>query len=241
LHGRPDPELFDAVIGELIRTASDGTRRAVRAYGEMVSLLWDAGQVNAAIELEELWNELRTALPFSLFCSYGVAPTDAPEDIEARRRVCHLHTAVLAPEPRDAVEPVPHNRKRARAFDAETDAPREARHFAVQAIEAWGQAELVDDAALVVTELTTNAVRHARTPFTLSLSSGPGSVGVAVRDASLVLPTRYDLGPMAAAGRGLGLLTALSTRWGVEVLPEGKVVWAELGSPGLVAPGNGPR
>jgi hypothetical protein len=42
----------------------------VRIYGEVVALLWAAGQVNAALELEGLWNELGREIPFSLFCGY---------------------------------------------------------------------------------------------------------------------------------------------------------------------------
>jgi hypothetical protein len=42
----------------------------VRVFGEMVSLLWDAGLIDAAVELEVLWNELGVQYPFSLLCAY---------------------------------------------------------------------------------------------------------------------------------------------------------------------------
>src|SRR3954471_8040608 len=67
--GRVDRESFFASVGEVVRPAA-ATGRPVRAYGEMVALLWEAGDVTSAIELEALWNELATHVPFSLYCAY---------------------------------------------------------------------------------------------------------------------------------------------------------------------------
>ena len=50
--------------------ASAKAEQPVCVFGEMVWLLWDAGQVNAAIEVETLWNELGHQYPFSLLCAY---------------------------------------------------------------------------------------------------------------------------------------------------------------------------
>jgi len=61
-----DGGTFDRVIGSLIRRAA-ATGRPVRAYGELVALLWDDGLVNEAVQLEALWNELGDEYPFSLF------------------------------------------------------------------------------------------------------------------------------------------------------------------------------
>ena len=69
--GRLDPAAFDRVIGGLIRQAGTGGR-PVRAYGEMVALLWDDGLVSAAIQLEEMWNELGRAIPSR--CSAATRP-----------------------------------------------------------------------------------------------------------------------------------------------------------------------
>src|SRR4051794_19194705 len=68
----PDPAAFDSVIGGLVRTAA-ASSRAIRAYGEMVAILWEAGNVGAAIELEALWNDLAVREPFRLFCAYPSA------------------------------------------------------------------------------------------------------------------------------------------------------------------------
>ena len=79
-----------------MRDAAASGRR-VRAYGEMVALLWDAGDVLGAIELETLWHELGRELSFSLFCSYPASSVSGPEHAQALHQVCHLHSAVLRP------------------------------------------------------------------------------------------------------------------------------------------------
>lgn len=93
--GSPDGAAFDAVVGGVVRRAGEGGRR-VRAFGEMVALLWDAGQVGAAIELEELWNRLGERLPFSLFCAYPNHLVAGDEHADSLASVCHLHSAIVA-------------------------------------------------------------------------------------------------------------------------------------------------
>jgi len=66
---RLDRDAFDRVVGGLVQGAGQGSR-PVRAYGEMVAVLWDAGLVNAAVQLEEMWDELGLRHSFSLFCGY---------------------------------------------------------------------------------------------------------------------------------------------------------------------------
>ena len=90
---------------------------------------------------------------------------------------------------------------------------------------------LVDDARLVASELATNAVRHARTAFTVTVDGRDGSVTVRVRDGSRSLPSSGASGILATQGRGLMLVAALSLAWGVTVEAEaegGKSVWASF-------------
>ncbi|HEU4727830.1 MAG TPA: GAF domain-containing protein [Kofleriaceae bacterium] len=70
--GMPDAERFHATIGGVLAQlhARQGGRRTLRAYGEMIDLLWRAGNARAALRVEELWNELATRHAFSLFCAY---------------------------------------------------------------------------------------------------------------------------------------------------------------------------
>jgi hypothetical protein len=73
LDGQPDWERFQNTIGVTVRESKARIQNGViRAYGEMVGVLWEAGQVAAAIRLEHYWNELRHSAPFKLFCAYPI-------------------------------------------------------------------------------------------------------------------------------------------------------------------------
>jgi hypothetical protein len=95
---RPDPGGLDLVMGGLIRRAIAGGH-PVRVYGEMVALLWSAGHVNAAIELETLWDGLNHGLPFSTLCGYPVQSVSGAEHAVALRQICNLHTAASGVPP----------------------------------------------------------------------------------------------------------------------------------------------
>ena len=72
-NGNPDSELFRRNVGGVIEQAIRGRERTpVRAYGEMVDVLWKKGQSDAAIKLEVLWNELANQYSFSLLCGYAI-------------------------------------------------------------------------------------------------------------------------------------------------------------------------
>jgi hypothetical protein len=71
--GVPDPDLFRTVLGDSLHgVRMRAGHSGVRAYGEMVGLLWKAGEVEAAARLEELWNGLLAGSDVSLFCAYPV-------------------------------------------------------------------------------------------------------------------------------------------------------------------------
>ena len=71
--GRPVRELFDASVGALVAdTAARHGGSVIRAYGEMVDVLWRAGARDAAIALETLWNELAAKYHFALLCGYAM-------------------------------------------------------------------------------------------------------------------------------------------------------------------------
>jgi serine phosphatase RsbU (regulator of sigma subunit)/anti-sigma regulatory factor (Ser/Thr protein kinase)/uncharacterized protein YigA (DUF484 family) len=111
---------------------------------------------------------------------------------------------------------------------SEPDAIPRARRFAVGALADQPQA-LVDDAALVVTELLTNAVLHGRPPVTLRVRHLDDRVRVEVEDVGRQMPVAVRHSTEAMTGRGLPLVAALSANWGVEPADTGgKSVWAEL-------------
>lgn len=229
LDGCPDPAGFNSVIGDLIRPATEAGR-PVRVYGEMVAVLWQAGQVTAAIELEGLWNELGRRLSFSLLCAYPAQAVAGGDSADALRELCYRHSAVLGAAAGLAVPPaVPGGvEETVRTFGRALDAPRAARHFVVETLQRWGNHLLVDDAALVVTELATNAVLHAYSGFTVIISHAPDAIRISVRDSSPVPPRRLPASSVARSGRGLVMVAAVASRWAVEPRGFGKVVWAEL-------------
>jgi PAS domain S-box-containing protein len=93
--GLPDPELFALVVGDLVMRAAEG-RHHVRAFGELVALLWADGNRVAAIRLEELWNDLGKLHPFSLFCAY---PMHGFKMYEVEfTEICNRHSQVIPTE-----------------------------------------------------------------------------------------------------------------------------------------------
>jgi hypothetical protein len=73
-HGYPDATLFEGTCGAVVRALIERAQgRGVRAYGEMVGLLWRAEKIPAAIRLEQLWHDLQGRVDgFSLFCGYPI-------------------------------------------------------------------------------------------------------------------------------------------------------------------------
>jgi len=92
--GIPDRDRFFAQIGTLF---ADSARRfgQVFAFGEMVALLWKQDLAEAAVELEELWNELARQQPFTLFCAYPMLDCVAPHHIGPFAAVCARHAHVI--------------------------------------------------------------------------------------------------------------------------------------------------
>ncbi len=98
--GLPDPQLFGLAVIPIIERACRGRRDCVvRAYGEMVDVLWKAGQVVAATRLETLWNQLAQTHAFALLCGYSMGNfyKDA-----AQEHICGHHTHVLSEHGRAA-------------------------------------------------------------------------------------------------------------------------------------------
>jgi MEDS: MEthanogen/methylotroph, DcmR Sensory domain len=89
--GQPHPERFQAAVDEALQFARPRAAEAgICAYGEMVGILWEAGQTTAAIRLEEFWNQLLREGGISLFCGY---PIDIFADSFERT---HIHDVLCA-------------------------------------------------------------------------------------------------------------------------------------------------
>jgi anti-sigma regulatory factor (Ser/Thr protein kinase) len=228
--GQIDRDAFHELVGGLMREARK-VGRPVRAYGEMVALLWEAGDVLAAIELETLWNDLAREHPFSLFCSYPAASVSGSECADALHAVCRLHSSVFHPAS-DGLQTDGHADGRilaAAEYPAEPESPGRARRLAVRALRGAGHDDaLVYGAAIVLSELANNAVLHAGSAFSIAVRIQDSTLHIAVRDASPLDAAAVGQGLIVRLGHGLGLIEALATCWGIESAPAGKVVWAEL-------------
>lgn len=111
---------------------------------------------------------------------------------------------------------------------AEPSSVGQARRFCTAVLESWGaDDDLVITCALLVSELATNAVLHARTPFSVRLHRR-GVVRVEVCDESPHLPHSGDVDVDSPSGRGLRMVEGLSTTSGTTALTDGKSVWFEL-------------
>ena len=229
--GLPGGELADVADVAAVRAGTDGVvcgGRQIRIYAEMVALLWEAGQVSLAIELEELWNGLAARVPFSLLCGYPAGVLDAPEHADAVAGVRQLHGAAAD----------------ARSFPCELGSVRAARHYVASLLDPATDQVLADDVAIAVTELAANAVLHGQSAFTVIVSRWATRIRVAVRDNAPLALASVTLAPVALAagesvksvpfpvttGHGLSVVARLASRWGVEPTTAGKVVWAELGA-----------
>ena len=102
-----------------------------------------------------------------------------------------------------------------------------ARHWIVSQLRGM-PAEVAECAALLTSELVTNAVLHAATPLSVTLHVLADRIRIDVADQSMVVPVVKDYAADAVTGRGLTLFDTLASEWGVQVAAGGKIVWFEL-------------
>lgn len=229
--GELDPQRFDAAVGGLIREAGEGGT-PVRAFGEMVSLLWDDGDVAAALELEALWNGLLAARDCSLLCAYPTLALDGISVTEADR-ICSLHEHVLPPGSyAKGGSPIPARLPASEVFLPVPTAVSAARHFVAAVLARWQLGDAVtDDALLVTSELATNSVAHAMSAFRISVGRAAGLVRILCEDITRDEPEMRGAVVDSPGGRGLLIVDRLAARWGCERAGDGKAVWAELALP----------
>jgi len=93
----PDENLFNQVVSGVI-TRAKGNGRKVRAFGEMVAILWAKGQIGATVRLEQLWNKFCETEAFCLFCAYPQSgfTQDARDSLI---HICSAHSKIITGGP----------------------------------------------------------------------------------------------------------------------------------------------
>jgi anti-sigma regulatory factor (Ser/Thr protein kinase) len=107
-----------------------------------------------------------------------------------------------------------------------------ARKFVAATLRGWGLEDAIEDAELLVSELVTNAILHARSSATVKINHNAPRLRVSVCDSSSATPRLRDYGPNAVTGRGMLLVDRIALRWGVDVNEGGKCVWFEVDAAG---------
>lgn len=227
--GQLSYEQFHLIVGGLIADVAR-SHRSVRVFGEMVALLWEAGDVTAAAQLEEFWNALAEEQEFTLWCGYPTAEFANGHNLPATKAVCDAHARLVAPaaysQPATPVVGAAGSDP-GMFFLPVMSAPRAARAYIRSVMHALGE-RLVAEAELIGSELATNAVMHGSSPFVVSIKRTATNIRLAVTDVSRAHPLPRQRSLARPGGLGFAVINALATRWGSEPHEHGKVVWAEL-------------
>lgn len=235
-----------------------GPREQARTQAEAACA---AGLARCDLELE-VSARLRDVLPRAQQMLEGAAAlarsgdllTLPPShDVEAFWRAALDRLRVAASEPGPARPPRPRRRngaqRRRRAmtgggavgrvrFPCSPTTPGTARRWLCDRLAECGEPDLAETATLPLTELVTNAVLHARTPVTLVVFVAAGSLRVEVHDGVQRPPAVLQRELDGLTGRGLELVAATTTRWGVTPHRGGKAVWFEVLAEGGTHPGT---
>lgn len=187
--------------------------------------------------------ERRTAIPCT---TYNPAGNDTSTNHEHSRRLIRLdptdaHMSIatsMQTESTRADEGRQGDPPRSAGLDlpASPQSAGAARRFATAVLADWRLADLADDVDLVISELITNALLHARADQRASAGAGirldleydGKALTCRVLDGSPLPPTPEQAGDTAESGRGLLLVDALSAEWGWSREASGKVVWARF-------------
>ena len=116
----------------------------------------------------------------------------------------------------------------------------EARGVVRSALADWGLARVDDTVSLLVTELVSNGVRHARTRLVLTLSLDGPCLRIALSDGDPRAPVVRPREELTVGGWGLALIDSLSTEWGTDIDDSrGKTVWFQIDTSDLeLSPGR---
>lgn len=220
--------------------------------GEQVSaalLMCLAGPpASVVVALHELADPRAASLPFWLAlwrqARLGIVPVHVTFSIASATALSRRIRNLRGPQPR-VYATVPEARAAIATRRSRTDrlqawlAPRPAsvkaaRNLVTRACQVWSRPNLLADSWLIASELAANAVEHARTDFTVTMSCSDTGLYVVIHDCVSRFPGADELmladGPasLGERGRGLRLVHATAAAWGTMPTPDGKVVWAAV-------------
>src|SRR5919199_2561313 len=223
---RPNRELFDTQARAMIQGAKRRTGN-VHVYGEMIATLVARGDIVGAMEFEAMWGELVRESPFPLICGYPreMLEGDVATVIDG---VSSVHDAFLATRS-------PARRQSGAVLDITLgpDAARLARRHLRDLLKTWGytDAERLDDAAVVVSELVGTAARQGARRVNLSVTFDDAGVLLSLLDVGPRRKPARGTDPedyMVDAGRAFTILAVLAAGWGIEQTGDGTRFWARL-------------
>jgi len=113
-----------------------------------------------------------------------------------------------------------------RRFPPTADAVPEARTFLRESLPPTVSDDTAAELVLALSELATNVVKHAGTPFEVVVDTD-GQARIEVEDSSPRMPVPTRAAPWAMSGRGLAIVDELCDRWGVHIAQNAKCVWCE--------------
>jgi signal transduction histidine kinase len=220
IDGMPDWERFRHKVGGVIEELLDGRHTPVRAYGEMVDLLWRGGNSRAAIRLEEMWNDFGRGQNLSLLCAYVIANFYREADTLLFQSICDTHTRVIPSDsycsladPEARLRQISLLQQRARALETEVERRRqiEERLTRFQAVTA-GLASAVtpSDVATVILDVGTAALDAATVGLWLLDESGDTLELVRSRGVSPAVTEAFGRLPLGASA-SMPLLDVLRT------------------------------
>jgi PAS domain S-box-containing protein len=196
--GWPNEELFQSAIEPQLERARAGLLRksmSVVAFGEMVALLWAEGKCEAALRLEQLWNEMAQRHTFSLRCAYPLGCFGPDGQEELFRKVCAAHGEVVPAESytslndeADRLQMVSSLQMKAQTLQT---AVEEREHEIAQRMEVEEELRRTQEITKKVVENSADCVKVLDLEGRLEYMSLPGQRALGIEDMSQVIGKRW--------------------------------------------------